>query len=88
MKKLITKKLIIAARGKTVYHYWREVKTIDKDNLFYVEELEIHKGIPVVRISYIIYKKKLIEDWGAVIDTIDLLIIERKRDYKIKMILG
>lgn len=87
-KRLITKRLIICKRGKSVYHYWKEVKQIDKDNLYYVEEVDTYKGIDILKSHYIIYKKQTIENFDDCCDIIDRLITEKKRDKKIEAILS
>lgn len=87
-KRIIVKRLVICKRGTSVYHYWKETNQIDKDNLFYIEEIDIHKGIEVLKSHYIIYKKQTIENFEDCCDIIDRLIIEKKRDKKIEMILN
>jgi len=86
-KKIIVKRLVICKRNKTIFHYWKVTNKIDKDNLFYIEEIDLHKGIEVLKYHYMIYKKQTIENYDECCDIIDRLIIEKSRDKKIEMIL-
>lgn len=86
MSKLITKRLVIAVRGNKVYHYWREVKMIDKFGMFQVEESHKDETYNITGLN-IIYKKKKITDWNEIMDIIESLQIEKLREKKLKLIL-
>ena len=81
------KRLVIAVRGNTSYHYWRDCKMIDKSGMFQVQET-VKDGTYNITGAYILYNKKKIGDWNKVMDIIEALEIERLRDKIISKILN
>lgn len=85
--KITTKRLVIAVRNNKTYHYWREVKMIDRFGMFQVEQT--HKdGTYDVSGLTIMYKKKVISDWNDIMNIIEALEVQRLREYKINNLLN
>jgi hypothetical protein len=83
---LDVRRLVVAVRGNTVYHYWRDCKMVDKWGLFQVQET-VKDGTYNITGAYMIYKKKRISDWNDVMDIIEALQIEKLREKKLSRLL-
>ena len=81
------KRLVIAVRGNTPYHYWRDCKEVDKFGMFQVA-LTIKDGTYDISGTHILYKKKRITDWNEVMDIIEALQVEKLREVKLKRLLN
>lgn len=69
-------KLIITKTGS---HYWRKVKLLRREGIFIVE----FDGDVTM-----FHNKKVIPDYGSLIDLIETLTIQRVRDSKIESVLN
>lgn len=85
--KIITKKLVVATRGSKTYHYWRKTYNINKWDMFYIQESNIHKDIEVSSKHYVIYKGEVLDSYDEICDTIDRLIIQKNRELKLSKII-
>jgi hypothetical protein len=81
------KRLVIAVRGNTPYHYWRDCKEVDKFGMFQVHKT-VKDGTYDISTTYILYKKKTIADWNEVMDIIEALQVERLREKRINQLLN
>lgn len=77
----------ISVKG-TPYHYWREVKNINKVGLFWVQEVQIIKGDEFITSSVVLYNKEEYELFDEIIDIIDGEMATRKRQWKLEQVLG
>ena len=72
-------KYIVVERGKSLYSYWRDVKNINKIDMFQVDmEDEV----------LVISAGKVLDTWCECVDEMEALLTSKRRDIKLRSILN